>query len=77
MSDSNMITTYSWAAGVMEQAIEYYDKALDIDPKNADVLINKGEVLYQSKKYNEAIECYDKALAIDPNDVAILGYSLY
>jgi tetratricopeptide (TPR) repeat protein len=48
------------------QAIEYYDKALKIDPKYALALNNKGLALDKLGKYNEAIQSYDKALEIDP-----------
>jgi tetratricopeptide (TPR) repeat protein len=48
------------------EAIECYDKALEIDPKYVYALNNKGLALDNLRKYNEAIECYDKALKIDP-----------
>ena len=55
-----------------EEAIEYFDKALAIDPDCIDAWggkmeawFGKGELLIQLEKYEEAIECFDKALAID------------
>src|SRR6476660_1057256 len=48
------------------EAIEYYDKALEIDPKHVGALNNTGKVLDNLGKYNEAIVYYDKALQIDP-----------
>ena len=52
--------------GKYNEAIEYYDKALEIDPENAEALNNKGVALDDLGKYNEAIEYYDKVLEIDP-----------
>jgi len=70
--------------GQYEEAIECYDKALEIDPgyeltiNNRNIALNalkeewnsKGEALYERERYDEAIECYNKALEIDP------GYEL-
>jgi tetratricopeptide (TPR) repeat protein len=54
-------------------AIEQYDKALEIEPKYALAMYNKGSALGNMGKYHEAIECYDKALEIDPNNVKTLN----
>jgi tetratricopeptide (TPR) repeat protein len=43
-------------------AIEYYDKALAIDPNNIDDLNGKGSALSNFDQYEEAIQHYDKAL---------------
>ncbi|HHT9133341.1 MAG TPA: tetratricopeptide repeat protein [Candidatus Avalokitesvara rifleensis] len=55
-----------------EEAIEYYDKALAIDPNNVLALTNKGVALSELGRHEEAISCYDKALMIDPNNVLAL-----
>ena len=52
-----------------QEAIEWYDKALKIDPNNILALNNKGLALSNLGKYQEAIEWYDKALKIDPNNI--------
>jgi tetratricopeptide (TPR) repeat protein len=49
-----------------EEAIAYYDKALELNPKYVTTWNNKGFALDQLGLYEEAIECYDKALEIDP-----------
>jgi tetratricopeptide (TPR) repeat protein len=51
-----------------EHAIDYYEKALQIDPDNAYVLFSKGEALGKLGKYEEAIKYYDKALEINPKN---------
>jgi len=63
-----------------DEAIECFDKALYINPKNDSAWHMKGYALFDQKKYDEAIECFDKALDINPqNDKAwyIKGYALY
>jgi tetratricopeptide (TPR) repeat protein len=54
-------------------AIEYYDKALSIDPTNATALNNKGRSLYELGRYDESIEYYDKVLAVNPKEVSSLS----
>jgi tetratricopeptide (TPR) repeat protein len=50
-----------------KEAIDCYDKVLDIDPNNVVALNNKGVSLNGLAKYGEAITCFDKVLVIDPN----------
>ena len=55
------------------EAIECYDKALEINPKLVESWYNKGNALKGLNKFNEAIECYDKALEINPQKVDALS----
>ena len=54
--------------GRLQEAIECYDKALEINLRNVGALSNKGNVLNKLGKHQEAIECYDKALEINPQN---------
>jgi len=54
--------------GKYDEAIECYDKAIEIDPNNSVVWNNKGLALNSLGKYDEAITSYDMAIKIDPND---------
>ena len=47
------------------KAIKCFDKAIEIDPKNAAVLNEKGYALLDLKEYEEAIKCFDKAIEIE------------
>ncbi len=49
------------------QAIESYDAAIQLDPKNFYVWYNKGMSLAELKEFDEAIEAYNTAIEIDPN----------
>ena len=53
-------------------AIDFFDKALSIDPNSMDAYINKGTALGVLGKYRDALASIDKALAIDPNNTAAL-----
>jgi len=54
------------------EAIEFFDKALSLEPENILVLTQKGNALCNQGKYDEAIQCYDKILKITPEDIKIL-----
>jgi tetratricopeptide (TPR) repeat protein len=49
-----------------EEAINAYDKAIEIDPKYVTAWKNKGNVLYSLGRYNESLEALDKAIEIVP-----------
>ena len=66
--------------GKYQEGVQYFDKALSIDPKNVKALLGKGGVLAFQDKYHESLEYFDKALRIDPkNGVALFskGATLY
>ena len=52
--------------GKLEEAIEAFNKALALDPDDADVYNNMGNALKEQGKLEEAIEAYNKALSIKP-----------
>ena len=47
-----------------EDAIRYFDKALELDPNYKDAWNNKGIALRNQGHYDQAIECYNKAIDI-------------
>ena len=53
-------------AGRLDEAIENYRKALDIDPESAVVYLRLGQALRLQGKPDQAIENYRKALSRDP-----------
>lgn len=50
----------------LEKAIDYYNKAIEIDSKYAKAWTNRGLALSDLAKYEEALRSYDKAIEIDP-----------
>jgi len=56
-------------SGRDQEALQCFDKALAIDPKDAMVWALKGATLGTLDRHEEALQCFDKALAIDPRDV--------
>ena len=66
--------------GRSEEAIQYFDQALAIDPENVTALVSKGLALEDLDRTEEAIQYDDRALAIDPSDTDALdskGLALY
>lgn len=49
------------------QALEYLDRAIEIDPQNALAYNNRGVAHFNQTRYNVAIGDYSKALALDPD----------
>ena len=50
--------------------MEWYDKAIKIDPDYVSAYVSKGSILEILGKYKEAITWYDKAIKIDPDYVS-------
>ncbi|MCJ7444801.1 MAG: tetratricopeptide repeat protein [Methanotrichaceae archaeon] len=57
--------------GKFDEAIQAYDKALELDPNNTGALNLKGLDLVKLGKHDEAIAAYDKAIELDPNNESI------
>jgi cytochrome c-type biogenesis protein CcmH/NrfG len=55
--------------GFNEDAIKYYDMYLKLDPKNPDVIIDKGVCYFNLQQYNKAEEIMLKGLEIKPNHI--------
>jgi tetratricopeptide (TPR) repeat protein len=59
--------------GLYNEAIEMYDKIIEIDLNYTDSAINnKGLALHDLGLYNEAIEMYDKVIEMNNNDTYAL-----
>ncbi len=48
--------------GNPKEALQYFTKVLQVDPKNKIALVKKGNVLGKFGKYQEAIPFYDLTL---------------
>jgi tetratricopeptide (TPR) repeat protein len=52
----------------VEAALEYFDRAIDIDSANVSAYINKGWSLHHLGRYEESIKCYARAVKINKNN---------
>lgn len=59
--------------GKFQDALQYFDKILNIDPNEPIALGNKGAALTQLNRYEEALVFYNKALQIDPTNTNTLN----
>ena len=55
-----------------EKALDCFDEALGLQPKNAEALVKKGDALEKLGRLDEAIACYDRAL--EANDGMTIAY---
>ena len=58
-------------AGDNAEAMEYFDKVISVQPKNAAALNNRGNILMLQELYPEAQNAYLAATAEDPEDAEI------
>jgi len=67
---------YMWAEqGVnLDQALDYINDALDIDPDNGAYLDTLGWILFKSERAGEALEFIQNAHAMIPDDPTILDH---
>ncbi len=56
------------------EAIEYFDKALAIDPNNKNSWFYKGISFFKIDKFEASIQSYQKVLEIDPNNKEVWFY---
>jgi tetratricopeptide (TPR) repeat protein len=63
----------SFDEGRWEEALQFYEKCLELDRKNIKAWINKGESLNFLGRYKEALECCEEALKNDPANDEILA----
>jgi len=57
--------------GKCDEAIEYYEKAIEIDPQFAKAWHGKGTALASLGDFKGSLKSYDEALEIDPKDAEV------
>ena len=70
-NDSNTINDIAVSLeymGKYDEALNYYDNSLNINPNNILTLNNKAILLIKLKRYNEALSLLDEVLDIDENN---------
>ena len=58
--------------GIYDEALKYYDLALNIFPENLTGLVSKSDVLFKMKEDDLFLECCDKILNLDSRNFHIL-----
>jgi tetratricopeptide (TPR) repeat protein len=53
------------------EAIQFYEKAIEQDPRCAEAWYKKGHCYHLLRRDEEAVTCYDAALAIHPEDAEV------
>ena len=53
--------------GFYEAAIDAYERAIELNPENADFWAGKGLALQNLEEYPDAIAAFQKALELNPN----------
>ena len=53
----------------LDEAIEQYKKALELDPNYQDALHGLGMALFKGGRFDDAIETAKKLIEIDPDDI--------
>jgi tetratricopeptide (TPR) repeat protein len=53
----------------LDKAVKYFNKLIEMDPKNADAYNTLGNVYVCKQDYGEAIKCYKKSIELDPKCV--------
>jgi tetratricopeptide (TPR) repeat protein len=75
IDNAEIALAYSWfnkgtayhSLGQYSNAIDAFNKSIEIDPQFKEAWNNKGESLKSQGNYDEAIKAFDKAIEIDPN----------
>jgi len=67
------ISMFFFSLGQTDDAIAFLNKSLDITPKNASALLNKGYILEKIDKLDESNSVYDELFTIDEKNVLALN----
>jgi len=51
-----------------EEAIQFYDAVLQLNPEHEKALLNKGLALISIQKNNEALQIFEKLISVNPNN---------
>ena len=68
-------TTEAYAKHELKQykeAIGDFDKAIELNPKDAYAYYNRGNAKHDLKQYKEAIADFDKAIELNPKDASLM-----
>ena len=58
--------------GEHENAMEDYQRALEVAPRFTPAHFNRGNAYFMRQQFDEAVSCYDEVLAVDPESISAL-----
>jgi protein O-mannosyl-transferase len=67
----NNLGNLSSGMGRHEEAVGYYEKALELDPEYFDTLYNYAGTLLELRRFTDAAAAYDRALKLSPRDLDV------
>ena len=56
------------------EALQVLDRALEINPQETAIWLEKGSILIENKNYNEACDNYRQSREVIPNSPEILSW---
>jgi serine/threonine protein kinase/Tfp pilus assembly protein PilF len=59
--------------GHWDQSVAYYEQALTLDPRNAELLVDAAQTYEVLRQFPTALKLYDRALDITPNDPNVIA----
>jgi tetratricopeptide (TPR) repeat protein len=59
--------------GRFSEAIDYIDRASQLDPVSSMIQSGYGRVLYRARQYDPAIERFERAIALEPRNISALN----
>lgn len=62
---------FAQSTGEYEEALGYFEKAIEADPDFKDAWIAKGNVFTYTERYDEALKAYERAIEVDPDDGSV------
>lgn len=56
----------------LREALEHYDRSIELDPNQTSSLVNRAVTLVQMGRYDEAVQDYSRVITLDPQDARAL-----
>jgi tetratricopeptide (TPR) repeat protein len=60
--------------GDWDQSVAYHEKALALDPRNVELLMDSSWTYCMLRQFRAALKLYDRALDITPNNPDVMGF---
>jgi tetratricopeptide (TPR) repeat protein len=60
-----------------DEAIKFFNKAIELNPNVYDAYHNKGIILNELKKHEESIQYFNRKIELKPNNTHYLSHKNY